>query len=119
MTPAQPQKDRFKAKAQEMRALVVTGIEWVADPELELDALAEMLQAVYDLAVQETHQQDAQTPRACDCSISDPVMQADGKFYCYQCSFQTGARPNCLEPEDMVRKSLAASLQAGVPKEEK
>lgn len=29
-------------------------------------------------------------------------MQADGLFYCYTCSFQTGARPGCLEPEAQV-----------------
>ena len=30
---------------------------------------------------------------ACSCLEPDPVMQADGKFYCHRCSFETGARP--------------------------
>lgn len=37
--------------------------------------------------------------RSCECAEPDPVMQADRKFYCYRCSFETGARPACLEPE--------------------
>lgn len=37
--------------------------------------------------------------RACECEEPDPVMQADRKFYCHQCSFETGARPRSLEPE--------------------
>lgn len=42
-------------------------------------------------------------PRACGCQTPDPVMQADGRFYCYTCSFQTGARPSALEPECWLR----------------
>lgn len=34
--------------------------------------------------------------RACECAEPDPVMQADRKFYCYRCSFETGARPTNL-----------------------
>ncbi len=37
--------------------------------------------------------------QACSCPDPDPVMQADGRFYCHRCSFQTGARPRSLEPE--------------------
>ena len=29
----------------------------------------------------------------CNCLIPDPVMQADGRFYCYKCSLLTNARP--------------------------
>ena len=32
--------------------------------------------------------------RACNCAEPDPVQQADRKFYCYRCGFETGARPN-------------------------
>lgn len=47
--------------------------------------------------------------RACECAEPDPVMQADGKFYCYGCSFETGAHPQGLEPEDIARRAIAAS----------
>jgi len=43
--------------------------------------------------------------RACSCASPDPVMQADGKFYCYTCSFETGARPSGLEPEAWLRQA--------------
>jgi len=42
--------------------------------------------------------------RACECQEPDPVMQADAKFYCYRCSFETGARPNSLEPEQLLMR---------------
>ena len=45
-----------------------------------------------------------QSARACSCAEPDPVMQADGWFYCHQCSFQTGARPRNLEPEDAIKR---------------
>src|SRR5437868_11642672 len=47
---------------------------------------------------------DTPNPRACACSEPDPVMQATGKFYCHTCSFETGARPRLLEPEEWYRQ---------------
>ena len=46
--------------------------------------------------------EEERRPRACRCAVPDPVMQADGKFYCYTCSFETGSRPRCLEPESQL-----------------
>jgi hypothetical protein len=42
--------------------------------------------------------QEERQRRACSCVEPDPVMQADRKFYCHRCSFETGARPAMLEP---------------------
>ena len=55
--------------------------------------------------------------RACACPTPDLVMQADGKFYCYTCSFETGARPNSLEPEAFIRQrqlSVSEGLEAAL-----
>lgn len=41
--------------------------------------------------------------RACECREPDPVQQADGKFYCYTCSFETGARPQSLRDGAALR----------------
>jgi hypothetical protein len=49
--------------------------------------------------------------RACACAVPDPVMQADAKFYCHQCSFETGARPTQLEPEAWLRRAEAAEAR--------
>lgn len=46
---------------------------------------------------------EASGRRACACSTPDPVMQADRKFYCQACSFETGARPSLLQPEDILK----------------
>lgn len=45
--------------------------------------------------------------RACECAEPDPVMQADRKFYCHTCSFETGARPRGLEPENRLAAAEA------------
>lgn len=50
-------------------------------------------------------------PRACGCAEPDAVMQADGKFYCHRCSFETGARPTMLEPESLLRRVITAESQ--------
>lgn len=50
------------------------------------------------------HASVVERPTACGCAVPDPVMQADGKFYCHRCSFQTGARPYALEPERWMRE---------------
>jgi len=71
-----------------------------ADVPFLLDALASLQQRVEALT--------QATRRACSCEAPDPVMQADGKFYCYACSFETGARPNSLEPENWFRAKEAA-----------
>jgi hypothetical protein len=39
--------------------------------------------------------------RACECDEPDPVMYVNRKFYCYQCSFETGAR-EMSKPERRV-----------------
>lgn len=49
--------------------------------------------------------------RACQCSLPDPVMQADGKFYCHVCSSETGARPRGLEPEQWYRELQEAKAE--------
>jgi hypothetical protein len=77
--------------------------DWIASTRVRLpDTLpgtAKMLrQAASDAEQVETIR------RACVCSEPDPVMQADGKFYCYACSYQTGARPRFLEPETWLRE---------------
>jgi hypothetical protein len=100
----------LRAKAQEMRAIVATGIEWGADPDLELKALTEILQAVYDLAVQETRQQALSVFYLPD---------GENAFRCAVCrkgwslgpNFATG--PSHHSP--CIVEQLAASLQAGVP----
>ena len=51
--------------------------------------------------------------RACECAEPDPVMQADRKFYCYRCSFETGARPPMLELESEVARLTALVAQSG------
>lgn len=64
------------------------------------------------LALQQ--ERDRPTRKACVCREPDPVMQADMKFYCHACSYETGARPSCLEPERVwaenmeLRSKLAA-----------
>ncbi len=50
-----------------------------------------------------------QLPRLCVCSEPDPVMQADGRFYCHRCSFQTGARPTPLR--EVEREQRLAVLE--------
>ena len=49
--------------------------------------------------------------RACACAEPDPVMQADGRFYCHTCSFETGARPPNLVPEDWMKQLRAAEAE--------
>ena len=66
--------------------------------------------AAVDLAGSIAAPQLSHAARACVCSAPDPVMQADGKFYCHQCSYQTGARPSALEPERWLRELWAADV---------
>ena len=58
--------------------------------------------------------------RACECAEPDPVMQADRKFYCYRCSFETGARPPMLELESEVARltALVGTLETALSRAE-
>jgi hypothetical protein len=71
---------------------------------VQIDNVLAILEAALPASSEGAH------ARACVCMTPDPVMQADGRFYCYTCSFQTGARPRCLEPEDMARRIAAEGV---------
>lgn len=46
----------------------------------------------------------------CVCKIPDPVMQADRRFYCYTCSFQTSARPAGYEDVVVTTRTVTIPL---------
>lgn len=84
-------------KTAKLRAGLTVADEIAANVKCALKVLREHSEAL-----------DAGVSRACACDTPDPVMQADGKFYCHRCSFQTGARPESLEPERWMREALDA-----------
>lgn len=50
-------------------------------------------------------------PERCQCEIPDPVMQADGRFYCYTCSLQRPSQicERChVEIVDLAREAAPA-----------
>jgi hypothetical protein len=95
--------------------IVATG-GYVPSREQDLE-----LQLSAALAARQEAEQARDTYRssqACRCDHPDPVMQADGKFYCYTCSFQTGARPTFLEPESTIRAADQARAEAEQQRDE-